>query len=127
MKEKEARALGFEYTGMSTSEWNKEAWEKIKAKAQAIKKTWSGADYRVVDERCVSRCGSCVYKNIYGNEIFRKAQYYNVESVENYLNFGHAKNLVALQEEYKAKVAAEMEQYEREKAIYVFMMSIKKN
>lgn len=126
MKEREAIAQGFSYTGMSASEWDRERWEEYKKEAQEIRKTYKGADFRVVTETCRSRLGNSIYKSIYGNEVFCKVQYFNQADEEKYLNELHNQRLVNLKEEYDKKVTEEMEYYKNKLAEYKYIMSIKK-
>lgn len=126
MKEYEARELGFEYTGMGASVYDTTGWEKDKARAQEIKRTYKGADFRVVSKSCATRYGSEGWKNIYGNKIFRQAQYFNPEVEEKYLNEGHNKRLEELKKKYEEEVQKEMEYYQQRKDKYDYLMSIKK-
>jgi len=107
MKERDAIQAGFHYTGMSCSAWDTEKWEETKARAQAIKKRWKGADFRVVDESCQSMHGKRPWKNIYGNEIFCKFQYTNdaeIKKIEDYISLeAYKKRQADLEVEYEAK------------------------
>lgn len=126
MTEREANQAGFHYTGMSCSEWDKEDWEKYKKEAQEIKKTYQGADFRVVYSRERTRYGSITYRNIYGNDIFYKAMHFSQETEEQYLNQWHQETLERLKKEYEAKVQEEMDHFNKRKQNYDFLMSIKK-
>ena len=125
MKAYEAQQLGFHYTGIGEAAYRRERWEAAKKRAQEIKKTYKGADYRVVEERCRSRYGSELYKHIYGNAIFQKAMYFNEQRELEYLNdYGH--RLEALKLEYEEKLAELEKQQNERQAEYDFMMSLKK-
>jgi len=123
MKEQEAVAQGFYYTGMSARSYE---FEQEKTKAQAIKKAFKGADFRIVEKRCESRSGTSYWKSIYGNEIFRKAQYFNQAVEEEYFNIHHQELLDHLKAEYEEQVAEEMERFNKRKAKYDLLMSLKK-
>jgi len=123
MKEHEAMEQGFYYTGIGAAAWE---FENAKARAQAIKKAFKGADYRIVEKRCESRSGTTLWKNIYGNEIFRKAQYFNQAVEEEYLNKKHQERLEQLKAEYEEQVAEELEIFNKRKEKYDLLMSLKK-
>ena len=127
MKANEALELGFSFTGACAPAWDRERYEKCKKEAQEIKKTYKGADFKVVENRCRSSYGGTViYKEIYGNTIYHKAHYFRQDQEEKYLNEGHAQRLAKLKEEYEAKVAEEMERYNERLENYKYLMSIKK-
>ena len=126
MKEQEAIEHGFFYTGMSCNVFDKDQWEKCKAKANQIRKTYEGADYRIVDSTCDSRLGKSYWKNIYGNGIFQRVQYYSLEKTEEWLNDGFSKEMKALEKEYQEKVEQLNEKYRKTKNEYEFIKSIKR-
>ena len=126
MRERDAINQGFNYTGMSCNAWHKDDWAKMKARADAIKKKYKGADYRVIQESCRTRYGSVPWKNIYGNEIFQKAQYYDEDAMRKWLDEGYQEALDKLKKTYDDGVAVLNIQYEKEKANYEYMMSIKR-
>ena len=126
MKANEAISAGFRYTGMSASEWDNARWEKYKKEAQEIRKTYKGADFKVVSERESGRYGSTVWKSIYGNDTFCKVQYFSQKHEEDYLNTIHNQRLEALQKEYEQKVEAENQEFNERKENYIYIMSLKK-
>lgn len=126
MKESEANELGFFYTGMSCSTFDKEKWENYKAKANQIRRTYQGADYRIVDSICDGRLGKSYWKHIYGNEIFQKVQFYNLEKTEEWLNNGFSKEMEALEKEHQEKVDQLNEKYHKIKNQYEYVKSIKR-
>ena len=126
MKKQEAIALGFHYTGMSCNNYEREKWENTKKRAQAIRRTYKGADFRVVTESCNSRMGSSTWNSIYGNDIFCKAQYFDEEYEKTYIQESHAKRLENLKKEYEEKVQHEIDEFNRRKSDYEYMLSIKK-
>lgn len=126
MKEREAIELGFHYTGMSNASYDRDGWEKSKRRAQEIKATYKGADYRVVEHYCESRCGKSLWKNIYGNDVFRQAQYFNQKADEEYFNEIHQQRLDEIKQKYEDELAKEQEYYEKRKTNYDMLMSLKK-
>lgn len=126
MTESEAMKAGYQYTGMSNSEWDPR-WKETKARAEEIKRNYKGADFRIINNRCRSRYGgSETWKEIYGNEIFRKAQYFNQEAEEKYLNEGHKAALENIKKKYEEEIQREMEIYNKHLSDYELLMSHKK-
>lgn len=121
----EARNNEFEYTGMSASGWNREKCEEYKARASQIRKTYKGADFRIVYESQRTRYGSEKYMMIYGNKIFRKVMHFNQEATEKRID-GHAERLAKLEEEYKQRVEEENKAFAEMQAEYNEIMSLKK-
>lgn len=124
MKEQEAEKLGFFYTGMSCNVFDRDQWEKYKAKANQIRKTYQGADYRIVDSTCDSRLGKSYWKHIYGNEIFQKVQNYSLEKTEEWLTTGYQKRLDSLKAEYDQRLEQLKSDYEKVKAEHEYIKSI---
>lgn len=126
MKEREAMELGFYYTGMSNASYDRDGWEKSKRRAQEIKATYKGADFRVVEEYCEGRYGKSLWKNIYGNDVFRQAQYFNQKADEEYFNEIHQQRLNEIKQKYEDELVKEQEYYEKRKTNYDKLMSLKK-
>lgn len=119
MKRDEARKQGFCFTGMYASMWDTDKLEKQKQEAQEIRRNYKGADFRIVTED--------EGKSIYGNDVFWDVRHFNQENAENYLNNGHQRILDQLAKEYERNVNEEQQRYEKEKARYDYIMSLKKN
>lgn len=126
MKDKEAMELGFYYTGISNAAYDRDGWEKSKKRAQEIKATYKGADFRVVDHYCEGRYGKSLWKNIYGNEVFRKAQYFDQTADEKYFSEIHQQRLDKIKQKYEEELAKEQEYYEKKKINYDYLVSLKK-
>lgn len=126
MKAYEAEQLGFNYTGMCCDEFYKAEWNEYKNRANKIKQTYAGADYRVVTERCQGRYGSTVYKHIYGNEIFCKAQYFDEANSLNIINNVIPAQMAKAKEDYERKIAELLESKRRRQEEYDYLMSIKR-
>lgn len=75
MNEKIAESEGFVYVGPVISSWpashEKSGWESDLQRAKNIKKTYNGADYRIVTGTARSWLGTGC-RAIYGNEVFNK-------------------------------------------------------
>lgn len=124
MKEKEAEAQGFYYTGIGARAYE---FDSAKARAQAIKKAFKGADFRIVESKCETRNGSrSIWKDIYGNEIFHRAQYFNQAVEEDYFNKQHQEILDRFKAKYEEQVAEEMKRFNERKENYNLLMSLKK-
>ena len=126
MKERDAVAAGFYYTGMSNATYDQEGWERNKKRAQEIKATYKGADFRIVESVCESRRGKSHWKNIYGNDVFRQAQYFNPTADEKYFSEIHEQRLDAIKQKYEEELAEEQEYYEKKKNNYDYLMSLRK-
>lgn len=126
MKDYEAEQQGFYYTGISSAAWNTEKWEEALNRAKEIKATYKGADFRIVNNYCEGRNGRTLWKDIYGNEIFKEAQYFKPEEEEAWLNDKFPALVHKAEEDYKAKLAELGETYEKRKAKYVKLMGLRK-
>lgn len=127
MKEREAMELGFEYTGASCDSYDREKWEKYKKEAQEIKKTYKGADFRIVESRERTRWGSTVYKSIYGNKIYREAQYFNPELELDIIENRIPNRIEQIKAEAEKKIQEELEEQKQRKERYEYLMSLRKN
>lgn len=124
MTEREAYEAGYTYTGMTDAYYSKK-WEETKARAQAIKKMYKGADYRIITSKDNNGYYTSTWKSIYGNDLFCKAQHFNPERELEYLDHEYSKRLEAILEEYTKAVEKETQQYEKRKATYDLLMSVK--
>lgn len=75
MNERIAESEGFVYVGPVVSSWpsgrEKSDWESDLQRAKNIRKTYNGADYRIVTGTARSWLGTGS-RAIYGNEVFNK-------------------------------------------------------
>ena len=126
MKAQDAMAEGFYYTGMSNATYDRDGWERSKKRAQEIRSTYKGADFRIVESVCEGRHGKSHWKNIYGNEIFRQAQYFNQAADEKYFSEIHQQRLDEIKQKYEEELANEQEYYEKRKINYDYLVSLKK-
>lgn len=118
MTEKEAIKLGYSYTGMSAPAWEPERWEEYKKKAAMLKKTYTGVDYK-----CVNENGG--WKSIYGNNLFHKVQYFIPEQTLNNIN-NMPKRIEKVRADAEKKVAELLEEQQEMQKEYDYLMSIRK-
>ena len=117
MTAKNASEKGFHYTGMAWYKWNTKDEEYYKEKARTIKKTFKGADYRIVTE-------SNGWKHIYGNKLFNEVAYYNVDWEKDYLD-SFSERVKRLTEEYEDKLKRLTEDQTIRQEKYNRIMAIK--
>lgn len=125
MKRNEAIELGYNYTGMSASEWDSEKWDNYKKRAQEIRKNYRGADYRVVTERQLGRYGSSIWKSIYANAIFLKVMYFDEEREFEYLS-KHEERLAAIKARYEELIQEENKKFSERKNDFEEILELKK-
>ncbi len=99
--ERDAERAGYSFTGMCWSKWDTEAEARHVARAKELKATYSGVDYRIVTGSKSSWLGTSS-KGIWGNELFQKVMYYDVEKQRKYLD------------SYEKRVAQAKAKYEEE-------------
>ena len=127
MKEDEAIKLGFSYTGMSCAAYRTATWAEIKTRAAEIKKLYKGADYRVVESRSDTRGGSgSVWKHIYGNEIFLKAQYFDPERARKWLDVKYDESKADLTRTYIEELDKLEQKRKQVQENYDYLMSLRK-
>lgn len=100
MTENEARELGYISTGVYYDKYEEQYWNKCKQEAAMIKKTFKGADYKVVTLREKDYLGN-YSRCIMGNKIFIKVK-------DEFFNH-YTEKRIASYEERKAALVAEYE------------------
>lgn len=125
MNEMTAERAGYGFTGMAWSKWNTEKEAEMKAKAEKIKKTYRGADYRIVMGSKNSWLGASS-KGIWGNDIFQKVQYYNEEKQRKYLD-EYSKRVAKAKADYEKVLKELAETQAKVQAEYDEIMALKKS